>query len=90
MHAPLPSSASTRLASARPPSPSHVALDEAQLALRWNLSIKTLRRWRRSQLGPMFCKLGQRVTYLVHDIEAFERRVARHTRSIRAGERHDD
>lgn len=54
-----------------------IALDENELAIRWGLSVKTLRRWRQEQLGPVFCKLGARVTYLVSDVEAFERRVSR-------------
>ena len=40
-----------------------IALDENELAVRWGLSVKTLRRWRQEQLGPIFCKLGARVTY---------------------------
>ena len=39
-----------------------IALDENELAARWGLSVKTLRRWRQEQLGPVFCKLGARVT----------------------------
>ena len=35
-----------------------IALDENELAIRWGLSVKTLRRWRQEQLGPVFCKLG--------------------------------
>jgi hypothetical protein len=35
-------------------------------------------------LGPIFCKVGARVTYLISDIEAFERRVARCSTSVRA------
>jgi hypothetical protein len=35
-------------------------------------------------LGPIFCKLGARVTYLISDIEAFERRVSRYSTSARA------
>lgn len=54
-----------------------VALDENELAIRWGVSVKTLRRWRQHSLGPVFCKLGARVTYLTHEIEAYERRVAR-------------
>ena len=54
-----------------------LALDENELALRWGLSVKTLRRWRQEQLGPVFCKLGARVTYLIPEIEAFEQRVSR-------------
>jgi hypothetical protein len=50
-----------------------IALDEYELAARWDLSVKTLRRWRMEQIGPIFCKLGARVTYLITDIEAFER-----------------
>lgn len=61
-----------------------IALNENELAIRWGLSVKTLRRWRQEQLGPVFCKLGARVTYLITDIEAFERRVSRHSTSARA------
>jgi hypothetical protein len=64
------------------PSPdgtARLALDENELAIRWGLSVKTLRRWRQEQLGPVFCKLGARVTYLISEIEAFERRVSRHS-----------
>ena len=61
-----------------------IALDENELAVRWGLSVKTLRRWRQEQLGPVFCKLGARVTYLISEIEAFERRVSRHSTFARA------
>ena len=61
-----------------------IALDENELAARWGLSVKTLRRWRQEQLGPVFCKLGARVTYLISEIEAFERRVSRYSTSVRA------
>jgi hypothetical protein len=61
-----------------------IALTENELATRWGLSVKTLRRWRQEQLGPIFCKLGARVTYLISEIEAFERRVSRHSTSARA------
>lgn len=61
-----------------------LALNEQELALRWQLSVKTLRRWRQQQLGPVFCKLGSRVTYLITEVEAFERRVSRHSTSARA------
>jgi hypothetical protein len=43
-----------------------------------------LRRWRQDQLGPIFCKVGSRVTYLISEIEAFERRVARYSTFARA------
>ena len=61
-----------------------IALDENELAIRWGLSVKTLRRWRQEQLGPIYCKLGRRVTYLLHEIEAFERRVSRYSSFARA------
>ena len=61
-----------------------IALDEHELAARWGLSVKTLRRWRQEQLGPVFCKLGARVTYLISEIEAFERRVSRYSTFARA------
>ena len=61
-----------------------IALDENELAIRWGLSVKTLRRWRQEQLGPVFCKLGARVTYLISEVEAFERRVSRYSTSARA------
>ncbi|MBB5019630.1 hypothetical protein HNQ59_002932 [Chitinivorax tropicus] len=61
-----------------------IALDENELATRWGLSVKTLRRWRQEQLGPFFCKLGARVTYLITEIEAFERRVSRYSTFARA------
>jgi hypothetical protein len=61
-----------------------LALNEHELAARWGLSVKTLRRWRQEQLGPVFCKLGARVTYLISDIEAFERRVSRYSTFARA------
>jgi hypothetical protein len=61
-----------------------IALDESELAARWGLSVKTLRRWRQEQLGPVFCKLGSRVTYLIFEVESFERRVSRYSTSVRA------
>ena len=61
-----------------------LALDERELAARWGLSVKTLRRWRQEQLGPVFLKLGARVTYLLPEVEAFERRVSRHSTFAKA------
>jgi predicted DNA-binding transcriptional regulator AlpA len=64
------------------PSPNiatRIAIDENELSQRWGLSVKTLRRWRQEKLGPIFCKMGARVTYLISEIEAYERRVSRHS-----------
>ena len=51
---------------------------ESELAARWGVAPKTLRRWRQECIGPVFKKIGSRVTYLLPDIEAYERRVSRH------------
>ena len=72
------------LARPLPDGATRIALDENELAARWGLSVKTLRRWRQEQLGPVFCKLGARVTYLISEVEAFERRVSRHSTFARA------
>ena len=56
-----------------------IAINENELSQRWGLSVKTLRRWRQEKLGPIFCKMGARVTYLISEIEAYERRVSRHS-----------
>lgn len=47
-------------------------IDQKQLAERWNISAKTLERWRWAGEGPRFLKLGGRVVYRLADIEAFE------------------
>ncbi len=61
-----------------------LALDENELAIRWGLSVKTLRRWRQEQLGPIYCKLGASVRYQISAIEQYERQVARFSTSARA------
>ncbi len=61
-----------------------LALNEYELAERWRVSVKTLRRWRQEALGCPFMKLGARVSYALSDIEAFERRVSRCSTSVRA------
>jgi len=42
------------------------------LAARWNVSPRTLERWRWTGEGPTFLKLGSRVVYRLEDIEAHE------------------
>lgn len=76
--------ATSGLIPAKTGAPRRIALDENELAIRWGISVKTLRRWRQEQLGPVFCKLGARVTYLISEVEAFERRVSRHSTFTRA------
>ena len=77
---------SPRRRSAPPPGVPQLALDENELAHRWHMSVKTLRRWRVELVGPVFCKVGSRVTYLLCDIEAFERRAARFSTSARTAQ----
>lgn len=60
-----------------------IAIDEYELAARWGLSVRTLRRWRTERLGPVFCKLGAQIRYLIAEIETFERRHGRYGSCIR-------
>jgi hypothetical protein len=50
--------------------PAH--LNQVQLARRWQLSPRTLERWRWLGQGPAFLKLGGRIVYRLDDVEAFE------------------
>lgn len=47
-------------------------LNQTELARRWNLSPRTLERWRWLGRGPRFLKIGGRVVYRGEDIAAFE------------------
>ena len=47
-------------------------LTQAALAKRWNVSPRTLERWRWTGQGPQFLKVGGRVVYRIEDIEAYE------------------
>ena len=47
-------------------------LAQNDLAERWNISARTLERWRWIGDGPHFVKLGGRVRYRLEDIEAYE------------------
>lgn len=47
-------------------------LNQIDLADRWNISHRTLERWRWTGEGPRFIKLGGRVLYRLGDVEAFE------------------
>jgi hypothetical protein len=52
-------------------------LNEMQLAERWGLSVKTVRKWRLVGGGPRYRKFGTAVRYAVIDVEAFEEAAAR-------------
>ena len=47
-------------------------LHQVDLARRWNLSPRTLERWRWHGIGPLYLKIGGRVVYRTQDVEAFE------------------
>ena len=47
-------------------------LTQNELATRWNLSPRTIERWRSNGEGPRFVRLGNRVMFRLEDIEAFE------------------
>ncbi|ATQ56759.1 helix-turn-helix transcriptional regulator [Paracoccus yeei] len=48
-------------------------LNQIDLADRWNISHRTLERWRWTGEGPRFVKLGGRVVYRLEDVEEYER-----------------
>ena len=61
-------------------------LNQIELAARWNISHRTLERWRWKGEGPPFIKMGGRVVYRLEDIEAFE---AAQIRESTSGSSHD-
>ena len=59
-------------------------LSEADLASRWDMSPKTLQRWRMEGRGPHYLKLGKRVNYPLKAVIAFENCVQHVSTSRRA------
>ena len=47
-------------------------LTEAQLADHWDISQRTLQRWRAAGQGPAWIRIGKKVIYRRADIHAFE------------------
>lgn len=47
-------------------------LNQINLADRWNLSERTLERWRWLGEGPVYLKIGGRVLYRLEEVEAYE------------------
>jgi hypothetical protein len=47
-------------------------LNQIDLARRWNISHRTLERWRWRREGPRYLKLGGRIVYRLEDILAYE------------------
>jgi hypothetical protein len=62
-------------------------LSQIELAARWNISHRTLERWRTSGEGPRFLRLVGRIVYRLEDVEAFE---AEQMRSAEAGASHPE
>lgn len=56
----------------------HPVMTEKHLADRWQVSLKTLRRWRLDGEGPVWHKLFRQVRYHDADILEFEQRSAQH------------
>ena len=47
-------------------------INQRQLAARWDVSVRTLERWRSQGKGPPYLKLVGHVAYRLMDVEAFE------------------
>lgn len=61
--------------------------NQIELAARWNISHRTLERWRWTGEGPKFLKMGGRVVYRLEDIEAFEAERSRDSTTVQDGAR---
>jgi predicted site-specific integrase-resolvase len=48
-------------------------LTRTELARRWQLSGRTLDRWRAGGTGPAWLQLNGRIRYRLRDVHAFER-----------------
>ena len=51
------------------------AFTETELAHRWNVSIKTLQRWRSEERGPPYIKLSKAIRYPVDEIVTYEQAI---------------
>jgi hypothetical protein len=47
-------------------------LNQIELSRRWNVSHRTLERWRWLKKGPSYLKIGGRVVYEMAAVEGFE------------------
>lgn len=59
-------------------------LNQRQLAERWDISLRTLERWRCEGIGPLYLKLQGRVLYRVEDVDNYETRCLHASTSARA------
>lgn len=61
------------MATDRYPRPNDAArLTPPDLARRWLLSPRTLEKWRQTDRGPPYLRIGGRVAYRLEDVVAFE------------------
>ena len=47
-------------------------LNQVELSRRWQISPRTLERWRWRGQGPSYLKIGGRVVYRLDDVERYE------------------
>ena len=59
-------------------------LNQEQLARRWNVSPRTLERWRWLKVGPPYLRIGGRIVYRLEDVEAYEAANLRQTAKAEA------
>lgn len=52
-------------------------MNENEPATRWNISPKTLQRWRSEGRGPRFMKMSKRVVYPIDEVFDFESKALR-------------
>lgn len=58
-------------------------LSSRDLAERWNLSVRTVDRWRYVDFGPPFLKIGKTIRYRLEDIIEFEQAAMRESTTLR-------
>ena len=56
-------------------------LNQLELSRRWNMSPRTLERWRSLGEGPPYLKIGGHVVYRQEDIEQYEAEQRRNDRN---------
>lgn len=71
-HGSLPISPMSRSASGPPADRTVRHFNQVDLARRWNISERTLERWRWLKTGPAYIRIGGRVVYRLQDIETYE------------------
>lgn len=57
-------------------------MTEQQVAARWRVSLKTMRRWRQDKVGPTWHKLFHHVRYHEADVFDYEQQSAQHWQTI--------